>query len=153
MMPRRLSVVALGAALCTLLAPPAGAQSLADRVSSGNDGAIAFSFAARPGVCGNGRSFVSIGSNTYIGSYNMVDGAVRESCEAGLARVIVSRAGPMITSIETYVGSPTNTAAAPTGPAARDLGRVPSREAAAYLLSRTDLLKGLGSMRAVTSVG
>src|SRR5215212_5540391 len=108
-MTRRLSAAALGAALLTVApAPYAGAQSLADRVASGGDGAIQFSFAARPGVCGNGRSFVSIGSNTYIGSYNMTDGAVRETCEAGLARVIVNRAGPVITSVETYVGSPAN---------------------------------------------
>ncbi len=141
-MTHRLFAAALGAALLTVATSHAAAQSLADRVSSGGDGPVQFSFSVRPGVCGNGRSFVSIGSNTYIGSYNMSDGAVRESCEAGLARVIVSRAGPMITSIETYVGSPTSTANAPTGPAARDLGRVSSREAAAYLLSLASKLEG-----------
>jgi hypothetical protein len=141
MMTRRVSVAALGAALITAFAPRAGAQSLADRVSSGGDGAVQFSFSARPGVCGNGRSFVSIGSNTYIGSYNMVDGAVRESCTAGPVRVVVSRAGPVITSVETYVGAPAGEAP-PTGPAARDLGKVPAREAAAYLLSLAAKLEG-----------
>ena len=138
MMTRRFSVAALGAALFTILAPPTSAQSLADRVSSGADGAVQFSFAARPGVCGNGRSFVSIGSNTYIGSYNMIDGAVRESCSAGPVRVVVNRAGPTITSVETYVGAPVGG----TPPAARDLGNVPAREAAAYLLSLAARLEG-----------
>src|SRR5688500_395505 len=148
MMPFRLSVVALGAALCTVLAPPAGAQSLADRVSSGNDGAIAFSFAARPGVCGNGRSFVSIGANTYVGSYNMVNGTVRESCDTGPVRVIVNRAGSTITSIETYVGLPADSPP-PTGQATRDLGRVPTREAASYLLSLAAKLEGRPSRDAI----
>jgi HEAT repeat protein len=148
MMPRRLSVVALGAALCTVLVPRAGAQSLADRVSSGNDGAIAFSFAARPGVCGNGRSFVSIGANTYVGSYNMINGQVRESCDAGPVRVIVNRAGATITSIETYVGLPAESTP-PTGQPTRDLGRVPTREAAAYLLSLAAKLEGRPSRDAI----
>ena len=141
MITRLLSTAVLGATLVAVLAPRGDAQSLADRVSSGNDGAVQFSFAARPGVCGNGRSFVSIGSNTYIGSYSMVDGTVRESCDSGPVRVVVNRAGSTITSVETYVGAPAG-AVPPTGPAARDLGRVPAREAAAYLLSLASRLEG-----------
>jgi HEAT repeat protein len=141
-MTRRLTSAALGVAFLAVAAPYARAQSLADRVSSGSDGAIQFSFAARPGVCGNGRSFVSIGSNTYIGSYNITDGAVREACDAGPVRVVVNRAGSTITSVETYVGSPAAGTTIPTGPAARDLGRVPAREAAAYLLSLAAKLEG-----------
>jgi len=105
MITRCLSAGALGAALIVLAAPTLHAQSLADRVSSGNDGAVQFSFSARPGVCGNGRSFVSIGSNTYIGSYSMNDGVVRESCNTGPVRVVVNRAGSVITSVETFVGT------------------------------------------------
>ena len=141
MITRCLSAGALGAALIVLAAPTLHAQSLADRVSSGNDGAVQFSFSARPGVCGNGRSFVSIGSNTYIGSYSINDGVVRESCNTGPVRVVVNRAGSVITSVETFVGTAEN-AALPTGPAARDLGRVPSRQAAEYLLSLAARLEG-----------
>ncbi len=141
MITRTLSATALSATLLVAFAPSSRAQSLADRVSSGNDGAVQFSFSARPGVCGNGRSFVSIGSNTYIGSYSMVDGAVRESCESGPVRVVVNRAGSTITSVETYVGAAPGSAP-PTGPAARDLGRIPAREAAAYLLSLAARLEG-----------
>src|SRR5215210_7569947 len=134
MITRHHTAGALGAALIALATPALHAQSLADRVSSGNDGAVQFSFSARPGVCGNGRSFVSIGSNTYIGSYSINDGVVREACNAGPVRVIVNRAGSTITSVETFVGAPDN-AALPTGPAARDLGQVSARQAAEYLLS------------------
>ena len=140
-MTRRLSAGALGAALIVLAAPPARAQSLADRVASGSDGAIQFSFSARPGVCGNGRNFVSIGTDTYIGSYTMNDGMVRESCAPGPVRVVVNRAGSMITSVEAFVGTPDN-AAVPAGPAVRDLGRVPARQAAEYLLSLAARLEG-----------
>ena len=141
MMTTRLSAAVLGAALLAAIAPRASAQSLADRVSSGSDGAVQFSFSARPGVCGNGRSFVSIGSSTYIGSYSMVDGAVRESCDSGPVRVVVNRAGSTIVSVETYVGAPSG-ATPSTGPVVRDLGRVPAREAAAYLLSLASRLEG-----------
>lgn len=128
-------------AILSLLATPAGAQSLADRVSSGSDGPIQFSFSARPGACGNGRSFVSIGSTTHIGSVNIVDGAVRETCDTGPVRVVVNRAGPTITSIETYVGTPA-AGTAPSTPAVRDLGRVPARQAAEYMLSLAARLEG-----------
>ena len=141
MMTRHLSAGALGAALVVLAAPTLRAQSLADRVNSGSDGAVQFSFSARPGVCGNGRSFVSIGSNTYIGSYTMNDGMVRESCATGPVRVIVNRAGSTITSVEAFVGTSENVTV-PTLPAVRDLGRVPSRQAAEYLISLAATLEG-----------
>ena len=141
MITRHLSAGALGVALLAVTTPSLHAQSLAERVSSGNDGAVQFSFSARPGVCGNGRSFVSIGSNTYIGSYSINDGVVRESCNAGPVRVIVNRAGSVITSVETFVGAGENSAV-PTGAAVRDLGRVPSRQAAEYLLSLAARLEG-----------
>ena len=141
MIIRRLSAGALGAALVVLAAPTLRAQSLADRVSSGSDGAVQFSFSARPGVCGNGRSFVSIGTNTYIGSYTMNDGMVRESCTTGPVRVVVNRAGSTITSVEAFVGT-AEAGAVPAGPAVRDLGRVPSRQAAEYLLSLASTLEG-----------
>lgn len=141
MITRRLSAGAIGAALLITAPLALRAQSLADRVASGNDGAVQFSYSARPGVCGNGRSFVSIGSNTYIGSYSMNDGAVRESCTPGPVRVVVSRAGSTITSVETFVGTMENAAPA-MGSAPRDLGRVPARQAAEYLLSLAARLEG-----------
>lgn len=148
MITRRLSAGALGAALVVFAAPALRAQSLADRVNSGGDGAVQFSFSARPGVCGNGRSFVSIGSNTYIGSYTMNDGVVRESCTTGPVRVIVNRVGSLITSVEAFVGTAEN-APVPAGVAVRDLGRVPSRQAAEYLLSLAARIEGRAARDAI----
>ena len=148
MMTRRLSAGAIGAALVVFTAPTLRAQSLAERVNSGSDGAVQFSYSARPGVCGNGRSFVSIGSNTYIGSYTMNDGAVRESCTGGPVRVVVNRAGSLITSVEAFVGTPEN-APAPVGVAVRDLGRVPARQAAEYLLSVAARAEGRAARDAI----
>ena len=43
------------------------AQSLANRIGAVRDGRVNFAFAARDGVCGNGRSFISIGSDVHVG--------------------------------------------------------------------------------------
>ena len=147
MTTRRLSA-ALGGALVVLAVPTLHAQSLADRVSSGTDGAVQFSFSARPGVCGNGRGFVTIGSSTYMGSYTMNDGVVRESCNAGPVRVVVNRVGADVISVETFVGTSEN-APVTTGTAPRDLGRVPSRQAAEYLLSLAARQEGRGGRDAI----
>ena len=69
------------AAFAVLTSASAHAQSLADRVSSGPDGAVQFSYAARPGVCGNGRSYVSVGPNTHIGSVNIVEPGAASASE------------------------------------------------------------------------
>ena len=148
MITRHLSAGALGAALVVLAAPTLGAQSLADRVSSGGDGPVQFSFSARPGVCGNGRGFVTIGSSTYIGSYSMNDGVIRESCNAGPIRVIVNRVGSDIISVESFVGTTENPPVA-AGTAPRDLGRVAARQAAEYLLSLAARQEGRGGRDAI----
>src|SRR6185503_3424360 len=46
----------------------AESQSLANRVSSAPDGRVQFSFAARPGICGNGRTYIQTGPNSITGS-------------------------------------------------------------------------------------
>ena len=46
----------------------AQSQSLANRVSAAPDGRVQFTFAARPGVCGNGRTYIQTGPNSFTGS-------------------------------------------------------------------------------------
>ena len=127
------------AALGSLLAIPAAAQSLAARVSRSPDGPVQFSFAARPGVCGNGRSYISTGPNTYIGSWNgsINDITQREPCAPGPVRVVLTRAGGEVVDVNTYVGP-----RAAAAPGAADLGTVPAREAADYLVSLAARLEG-----------
>jgi len=117
------------AAAVFLLPPTAGrAQNLAQRVASAPDGAVQFTYAARPGVCGNGRSYYSINGSMWFGSVN--DNVMRsEPCQPGPVRVVLGRAGKEIVDVNVYVGP------AQSSPGAADLGTVPAREAADYLLS------------------
>jgi HEAT repeat protein len=131
-----LGFAASGAA-CT-----AGAQSLAQRVASARDGRVVFSFAARPGVCGDGHGTLMVSSSdgyssggiSYFSSGGGMAGADR--CQAGPVRVALDRADHQIVGVRTAVGP------ADTSDAAVDLGTVPARVAADYLLSLASTLDG-----------
>jgi HEAT repeat protein len=112
-----------------LLPPSAGrAQNLAQRVASAPDGAVQFSYAARPGVCGNGRSYYSINGSMWFGTVN--DNTMRsEPCQPGPVRVVLGRAGKEIVDVNVFVGP------AQPSPNTADLGTVSGREAADYLIS------------------
>ena len=129
----------LGAsALLGLLGADSAAQSLANRVNSAPDGLVQFTFAARPGVCGNGRSYISTGQNSFHGSFS---GSVSETirtdpCVDGPVRVLLGRADRNVVSVETFVGPAT------VAPGATDLGSVPPREANEFLLGLAARLDG-----------
>ncbi len=124
---RRAASLALVLAACG--APSAAAsQSLADRIAGAGDGAVSFSFSAPAGVCGDGRSYVSIGSNMIIGSW--IGGASpteRGDCAPGPVRVRLTQTGGTVVDLATTVGP------ADTIPV-RDLGTVRNEEASSYLL-------------------
>lgn len=107
------------------------AQGLAQRVSSAPDGPVQFHFAARAGVCGNGRTYISVGGSSWYGSVSgSMENTLRsDPCQPGPVRVVLGRAGTDIVDVNTYVGP------VQTTPGATDLGAVPAREAADYLLS------------------
>src|SRR5262245_4958275 len=92
------------AAAAVFLFPPAGkAQNLSQRIASAADGPVQFNFAARPGVCGNGRTYYSINGSSWYGTVN--DNAFRtEPCQPGPVRVVLGRAGKEIVDVNTYVG-------------------------------------------------
>jgi HEAT repeat protein len=122
----------------------AAAQSIADRVSSAPDGRVEFSFAARPGVCGNGRSFIQTGpggstSVSYTGTTygNFTDGIRAEPCVPGPVRVVIDRADKLPLSVQTYVGPADSTLRGVT-----DLGHVRAQDAADYLLSMASTIDG-----------
>ena len=136
----------LAAALLAACVPDAHAQGgLAARVGAAPDGAVQFNFAAREGVCGNGRSYLSTGAGEFSGSFvGSVDETLRsEPCAAGPVRVVVGRAGGQVVSVNAYVGPLT------PAPDATDLGRVPAREASAYLLDLAARGEGEPSRAAV----
>ena len=116
----------------------AGAQGLANRVSSAADGPVQFQFAARDGICGNGRTYISTGPNSYQGSF---EGSVTETlrndpCVDGPVRVVLGRAERNVISVQTFVGPVS------VEPGVTDLGTVPAREANEFLLSLAARLDG-----------
>ena len=120
-------------------------QSIANRVSSAPDGRVQFTFAARPGTCGNGRTYIQTGPNSVTGSIsyngnfygNYNDGMRADPCVAGPVRVVIDRADKQPLSIQAYVGPPDTTLRGVT-----DLGRVRAQDAADYLLSLASTVDG-----------
>jgi len=135
------STAALTALFAALGTTPANAQNIAQRVASAPDGRVVFSFAARPGVCGNGHGSVMLNSaDGYNGgvSYYSNDGEMLASdrCQPGPVRVAIDRAEHTIIGIRTAVGP------ADSANEGVDLGRVGARAAADYLLSLATTLDG-----------
>ncbi len=121
--------LAVAAALFAAAPSFLAAQSLASRVDGAPDGRVQFNFAARPGVCGNGRSWIQTGPNSYNGTF-YGDGWRSEQCVPGPVRVVIDRADKVPLSVQTYVGPPDSTLRGVT-----DLGHVRAQDAADYLLS------------------
>lgn len=116
--------VAVGAALSA--APAAQGQSIAERVADIGDGDVRLSFAAREGVCGDGRGSVSLHWDRGTRSKHW-----EADCEEGPVRVVVSVNGGSVSEVETFVGGRWRPASSET----LDLGTVSAPEATRYLLS------------------
>ena len=122
-------------AALALAATTAPAQSIASRVARVTDGTIRMTFAARPGICGSGNSIMHSngrGRTTWGNDWNRSRDVEWESeCSVGPARVVLDRRGGEITDLRFYVGGRWRPAASDVV----DLGTVPAREAADYLVS------------------
>ena len=106
---------------------PANAQSLATRVAGSAGRSVQFSYPARPGVCGDGRTFISTGSGNFYGSFS-TNGS--DQCVAGPARVVADLADGNVIALRTYVGGVN----AVVDPGVTNLGTVTAADAADYLL-------------------
>jgi len=104
----------------------ANAQSLARRVEDLGSGAVTFHFASRPGVCGDGESFIRTGKHQYYGSWNSHRGM--EPCTEGPVQVRLTVEDNDVIRVQYWVGPLFDRGA-------RDLGAVPAAEAARYLLT------------------
>lgn len=121
-----------------LAAGPLTAQGLAARIAAARDGTVRMSFAARPGLCGNGRNVIALecaggkcGRHTIMFDGNYEGDEVEYDCEPGPVRVSLTVRGGDVHALRTYVGGRwvTNIAAGVT-----DLGTVPAREVTEFLL-------------------
>lgn len=127
MSARRWSALAAVAVMGAVATGPASAQSLADRVARAPEGPVTFEYATRAGVCGDGQSYVRVEPAGGADFYGSFDGMESLPCVHGPARVRVDRAGTIVVALRVFVG--------PQTPGqGTDLGAVPAREAAAYLL-------------------
>ena len=134
-MSRAWRAVLSGAALAITPSVAAG-QGVERLVANAGEGTVQFHFAARDGVCGNGRDFYRASEMGYYSSHgNGVGGD--DNCTRGPVRAVIVRAGREIVRIETYAGPLGND---PDG--GRDLGAVPAHDAAAYLLGLASTLEG-----------
>jgi hypothetical protein len=121
-----------------LTAGRATAQRLGLRVASASDGTVHLSFAARPGVCGNGRNVIAVecagrtcGRQRIMFGGNVAGDEVEYDCEPGPVRVSLTVRGGRVLSLRTYVGGRWVT---PPGPGVTDLGIVSPRDATDFLL-------------------
>jgi hypothetical protein len=141
------AVVAIALAGAAQSAP---AQSIAERVARVANGSVRMSFSAKPGICGNGSS---IQHRRDGGRTNWSDNMWNESrdlewdseCSFGPARVVIDRRGGETTTLRFYVGGRWR----PGGADVTDLGTVPARDAAGYLVSIAERDRGHVGSKAV----
>lgn len=112
--------------LVLIAAPRMWGQSLASRIAAAGVETMTFHFAARPGVCGDGESFIRTGRSSYHGSFS--SGRPMEPCILGPVQVRLTLDAGAVTRVQTWVGPLRHRAA-------RDLGAVPAAEAASYLMA------------------
>jgi hypothetical protein len=125
-----------GAAALAVVAAPLHAQSLADRVSSIDDGSAQLRFASRPGVCGDGRGSIGTDGHTVMRRYSSDDRYDENWCTPGPVRVVLTVHEGSVRRARVFVGGNDSSSGV------RDLGTVGAREATDYFLA---LAKRAGS--------
>ena len=128
--------VVRGACVLLLAASSAAAQTLEKRVTTAPDGSVRFSFAARPGVYGNGRNSISWGCDggdcrhRQTTDWQSDRDDWSEPCDSGPVRVAFTKSDGRLTNLRVYVGGEWRASTTAT-----DLGMVGTKDATSYLLS------------------
>ncbi len=140
----------IGVVLAALsVAAVAPAQSIASKVARVSNGTVRMSFKVKPGVCGSGNSIWRNGGRgrtTWGDNWNNSrDVEYDIDCSTGPARLVLDRRGGEITDVRFYVGGQWR----PAGADVVDLGMVPAREAADYLVSLAQSERGSMGEKAV----
>jgi HEAT repeat protein len=122
----RSTLRATAGAILTLLPGVLTAQSLERRVAQVREGDVEFHYAARDGVCGDGKYFMRVDANSWHGTINDMTRAA--PCETGPVRLVLTRSDGVTIRLRTYAGP------LQSEPGATNLGRVSTREATAFLM-------------------
>jgi hypothetical protein len=128
-------------------AVPAGAQSIGDRVARVTNGTVRMSFATLPDVCGNGNNVhrgPSRNNSWGDGRYSR-DIEWDRGCDYGPGRVVLDVRDKEIVALRFYVGGRWRQGDA----SVTDLGTVPARAAADYLVHLAATLPGKAGREAV----
>ena len=125
-------VAAASLAAAPIVASAQSVQSIADRVHSAPDGAVRFTFRARPDVCGSGNSVYvgNYGSRNSSGQRSTEDVEWDADCGRGPVRIVLDVHDHTVTGLRSYVGGrwrPVN--------GVTDLGDVAPQTAATYLVA------------------
>jgi hypothetical protein len=121
----------LAIAALAIISATSQAQTLANRVASAGDRAVQFSYPARAGVCGDGRTYISMSPGDFSGTYSS---SSSDRCTVGPVRVVLDVADRNVIAVRTFIGGALD-------PGVTDLGTVTAAEAAEYLVgvaSRAD---------------
>ena len=119
--------------------PSAQGTDLARRIASAPDGLVKMTYAAREGVCGDGRSFIAEATSAARGyevwfldgmSMSSVSGDIGARCASGPVRLLLVVRDRRVVAVQPFVG-PSSPA---TERAATDLGTVPVADVSRYLL-------------------
>jgi hypothetical protein len=127
----------------------APAQSIASKVASVSNGSVRMSFTAKPGICGSGNSIwhdAGRGRTTWGNDRDRSRDVEYEiDCSRGPGRIVIDRRDGEITDLRFYVGGRWR----PAGADVVDLGMVPAREAADYLVSLARTERGSMGEKAI----
>jgi HEAT repeat protein len=127
-------------------AAPASQQGgLERRVRTASATAVQFHMAARPGACGDGRSYLRVEDDTWYGTVNDATRAL--PCEAGPLRILAVKDGEEILRLQSFVGPLANAADA------TDLGRVAPAEGVAFLGALAERSTGRVPRDAIWALG
>jgi hypothetical protein len=138
---------ALTLALALTSASGLGAQTLADRVTRAANGTIRLSFATRPEICGRGGS-ISRGHSyrTSWGDDNWNrDVEWDNGCDYGPGRLVLEKRDGEIVALRFTVGGRWR----PSTAGVTDLGTVPAKDAADYLVRMAETLPGKAGRDAI----
>ena len=110
-------------------------QSLERRVANAPDGSVRFSYAAKPGVYGNGRNRISWDCrdgncrHNQVHDYDVEYDDWDSACDSGPVRVALTKRAGRVSDLRVYVGGEWR-----PNPDVTNLGLIGTKEATSYLL-------------------